>query len=69
MDKGVDKWVTTSIDRVVNGIMCAANPKCRDCNFVCAKWLGEGYNPDEQVKIIRDVLDRWDKSEARRRCK
>ena len=59
-DKGVDEWVTTDLERTVNGIMCAAKPKCRECNFHCAKWMGNNYSASKNVRIIREVLKKWE---------
>ena len=62
---GVDEWVQTNVERIVNGIMCYLNKNsyhhkaCGECDFRCAKW--RGYDVESQVKAVRDVLDQWEK--------
>ena len=64
MGKKVDFWVTTDLERIVNGIMCCANKKalhhemCKECDFRCAKWTG--YDVKPLVETIRNVLNMWE---------
>ena len=57
---GVSSWVFTDFERVINGILCRHHRTCRDCNFRCAKWRGEDFDPGKQVAKIREILDDWE---------
>ena len=58
---GVSSWVFTDFERVINGILCRNHRTCRNCNFRCAKWRGEDFDPGKQVAKIREILDDWEK--------
>ena len=57
---GVSSWVFTDFERVINGILCRNHRTCRNCNFRCAKWCGEDFDPGKQVAKIREILDDWE---------
>ena len=58
---GVPGWALTDFDRVISGLLCVHHRMCRTCNFRCAKWLGEDYDPGKYVAEIRKTLDHWEK--------
>jgi hypothetical protein len=51
----------TDLEIVVNGILCAAKPRCQPCDYHCAKWLPKERS-EKQVAVIEDVIKRWRES-------